>query len=256
MSEWLKWSQTRLLFTLGISYILFAEAMSLLLSDGATCIVNPAKYGAYYAEKNECPALHVFFVETATTIFEKLGDPNWVIAVSAVVTAIFTVVLGTFTISLARSTRIAATAAEKALTEIERPWLFLEGTTIRRREMNDGPRVPNFWFIKLHWKNIGRAPAVIEECLFRILPKSTMSDAPVYLRGNELLCKATAAVGEEFETNEVGPGAHIEEQLVFFGRMTYTELNGKSHETAFALEVSPIIPASVPHGNKNYFYYT
>jgi hypothetical protein len=45
MSEWLKWSQIRLLTTLGISYLLFAEMVSLFLSDGATCIVNPAKYG-------------------------------------------------------------------------------------------------------------------------------------------------------------------------------------------------------------------
>ena len=215
MSEWLKWSQSRLLIIIGVSYFIFAELLSLLLSDGATCIVNPAKYGAYYAEKNECPALHIFLIKIFASILQILGDPNWVIAFSAVVTAIFTVIHGTFTISLARSTRIAANAAEKALTEIERPWLFLEGTTIRRREFPGQPIQPNNWYIKLHWKNIGRLPALVEECLFRILPTSEMPVNPIYLKGNELRCKATVASNEEFETNEVGPGPHTDKPLVF-----------------------------------------
>src|SRR6266436_9102754 len=59
-------------------------------------------------------------------------DKNAVItALGTLVIAVFTTVLGIFTISLARSTRIAANAADlsvkiaqRALTELERPYLF------------------------------------------------------------------------------------------------------------------------------------
>jgi hypothetical protein len=90
MSEWLKWSQLRLLITLGISYVLFAEVVSLLLSDGATCIVNPAAYGSDYAENNECPALHVALIKLATTVIEKLGDPNNITMLATIAIAAFT----------------------------------------------------------------------------------------------------------------------------------------------------------------------
>jgi hypothetical protein len=154
--SWLKWSQTRLLATLGISYSLFAEFTSILASDSATCIVNPAKYSAYYAEKNECPSLHIFLIKFFSNVFEILGDPNWVIAISAVVTAIFTVVLGIFTISVARSTRIAATAAESALTFTERAFVFM-------KYMDASPIfAPNDiivgWDFHVVWENSGSTP--------------------------------------------------------------------------------------------------
>jgi hypothetical protein len=106
MSERLKWSQLRLLMTLGISYLLFAEAVSLLVSDGATCIVNPAKYGPYYADSNQCPPFHVFLIKIGARIFEVLRDPNWVIA-------IFTIVLAGSTIGLWLSTNRPWSAGEK-----------------------------------------------------------------------------------------------------------------------------------------------
>ena len=125
MSTLLRWSQARLLSTIAIGYLLFADIASWSFTDGATCIVNPARYGSYYAETGKCPTLDVAFIKILATIFDALRDPNWVIAIATVVTAAFTVVLGTFTISLARSTRTAATAAQKALTELERPYLFI-----------------------------------------------------------------------------------------------------------------------------------
>jgi hypothetical protein len=156
MSEWLKWSQGRLLVTLGISYVLFAEIVSLLLFDGATCVINPADYGEYYAERNECPALHVFCFKVAASVFEKLGDPNWVIAISAVVTAIFTVVLGIFTISVARSTRIAAYAAQSALTFTERAFVFMKymyaSPIYGSLDMIAG------WDFHVVWENSGSTP--------------------------------------------------------------------------------------------------
>jgi hypothetical protein len=65
MSGWLQWSQARLLTTLTIGYLLFTEITSWLFTDGTTCILNPAIYGSYYAENNECPAFHVALFKIA-----------------------------------------------------------------------------------------------------------------------------------------------------------------------------------------------
>ena len=117
MSDWLKWSQLRLLVTLGVSYVLFGELASLLSSDGETCIVNPAKYGDYYADNNECPALHILLLKLLAAIFEKLGDPNWVIAV-------FTVILAFATGFLYFATRDLVKGAERTTQTQLRAFVF------------------------------------------------------------------------------------------------------------------------------------
>ena len=43
--------------------------------------------------------------------------------------------------------------------------------------------------------------------------------------------------------------------FVFFGRLTYRELNGKVHHTGYAVEVSPHMAAFSPHNNNAYDYY-
>jgi hypothetical protein len=176
-------------------------------------------------------------------------------AVSTAIIAIFTAVLGCFTISLAKSTRIAARAAEKALTELERPWVFLEGARIRRRELPGERITPNNWWIEMHWKNIGRAPAIIEECVFGIEPKSTLPKKPVYAKDHRLICPRTIAAGDVVKTNEVGPAPGTDELLVFFGKHTYKELNGQIHEAGFALEISPHMPAFSSYDSDQYTYY-
>jgi hypothetical protein len=156
----------------------------------------------------------------------------------------------------AEAATLQAQVAERSLTELERPWLFLEGATIRRRDLPDQQLIPNAWFIKLHWKNVGRAPALIEECLFDISPKETIPDEPVYNNQIGLHCPRTVPAGDTVETREVGPAPGNDGILVFYGRMTYTELSGKRHKTGFAVEVSPHIAAFSPHGNNKYDYYT
>jgi hypothetical protein len=206
------------------------------------------------------PRLHVFLFKIAASVFEKLGDPNWVIALSAVITAFFTGILGYFTVSLARSTRIAANAAEKAVIEIERPWLFLEGATVRPRDPRTMTIIQNNWYIKLHWKNLGRSPAIVTDCIFKLIEFSTVGPEPDYTGALPLTLQRTIGVGESVPTNEVGPARKSTEgvegpELIFFGRLTYSELNGKIHNTGFALRVAAAIPAYARYENKDYDYY-
>lgn len=151
---------------------------------------------------------------------------------------------------------LQAKVAERSFTELERPWLFLEGATVSRRELPGQALVPNNWFIKLHWKNVGRAPALIVECTFQIAPKEKIADEPAYDQRSQLSCPRTVPVGGTIETTEVGPAPGKHEYLVFYGKLTYTELSGKRHTTGFAVEVSPHIAAFNPHNNDKYDYYT
>src|SRR6266851_5756876 len=155
----------------------------------------------------------------------------------------------------AEAATVQAKVAERSLTELERPWLFLEGATVIRRDLPGQQLIPNNWFIKLHWKNVGRAPALIEDCLFQIVPKASITNEPVYDKRSGISCPRTVAVGETIETFQVGPAPGKNEILVFYGRITYTELSGKRHETGFAVEVSPHMPACSPHNNDKYDYY-
>lgn len=151
----------------------------------------------------------------------------------------------------------SAAVAERALTDLERPWLFLASVSIRFNPSATGLLEPNRWFLKLHWKNVGRAPAIVDECLFSIELKKNLPETPVYNPDLKLNCQHTIAEKETVETNEVGPARRQDEEiLVFFGRMTYRELGGKKHETGYAIEVSPHMPAYSPHDSSKYNYYT
>lgn len=144
---------------------------------------------------------------------------------------------------------------------MERPWLFLEGATISRRELPGQPITPNNWSIKLRWKNVGRSPAIVERCEFKLTDRGIIPAQPDYNNSGDLLTPAMIAQDTEFETNEVGPGPSIGTkngqpvQFIFFGRQTYKDLTGIIHRTGFAVEVSPHIAAFVPHHNRAYDYY-
>lgn len=139
----------------------------------------------------------------------------------------------------------------------QRPWLFLLGATISRRQP---PTVPNAWYIKLRWKNVGRSPALIERCELKLVDKDFIPSQPDYSGSVDLPTVAMAAQDSEFETDEIGPGNVTTKNgqpilFVVFGRLTYKQLNGMVHHTGFALEVSPHIPAFSPHHNRAYDYY-
>ena len=85
--------------------------------------------------------------EFITALSETVHKPEWVTAYATIVIALFTILLGLFNASLAKSTRRAAIAAENALIELERPWVFVEGARIIRRDMPGQEPIPNNWYI-------------------------------------------------------------------------------------------------------------
>jgi hypothetical protein len=147
--------------------------------------------------------------------------------------------------------------SERSLNELERPWLFLSSVSIRwRSRAPDGPLIFNNWFAKIHWKNIGRSPAIVESCVFAIVDKSRLPAIPAYSPGMELSVQHTIAAAETVESSEVGPSPGRDEHLIFYGRIVYRELGGKTHETGFAIEMSHVMPAYVSHNNREYNYFT
>jgi hypothetical protein len=172
------------------------------------------------------------------------------------VVALFAAVLGVSTILLRRATRHSGKVAERGLSE--RPWLFLQGATIARRELPGQKGVPNNFSVHLKWKNVGRSPAIIEECSFKFEDINKVGEEPDYSGAGQLNTSSPMSVSQEFETNAVSPaptGANANTQYIMFGRLTYAELNGRQHHTGFALHISPHIAAFSRYGEAAYDYY-
>ena len=184
---------------------------------------------------------------------------------SGAITAIATAFIGFFTYILYKATsqlRAIAKRQAEALTDLERPWLFMEASRVERR---DGapidPQLPHNWYISFIWRNVGRTPAVIEDCVIKIEPTELLPEIPDYTNASELVCPSTVAKDDEFETSQVGPGEEKRTKdgkaicLTIYGRLTYKQLSGRVHHTGFALDVSPNLPAASGHRNKKYEYY-
>ena len=179
-------------------------------------------------------------------------------AVSTVIIAIFTAILGYFTISLSNSTRIAANAAEKALNELERPWIFLEVVNIRIRHADH----PNGWAVVLHWRNVGRSPAIIDDCVFDLVAKKLMVESSDYSRCiNHFQCKKTVSAGDGFVTTESGPDpAQLPSltgvNLIIYGKLSYQGLSRVHYTSGFAIEISIDGSSFTTFGGDAYNYYT
>lgn len=181
------------------------------------------------------------------------------------ITAIATGFIGYFTYTLYQATNQLRAIGERqaeALTDLERPWLFMEAVRVERREGAPiNPRIPNNWYISFKWRNVGRAPALIEDCIIKIEPTELLPEIPNYTNASPLSCPSTVAKDVEFETGQVGPGEEkgVKDgepvNLTIYGRLTYKELGGKLHHTGFAMDVSPHLPAASTHRNKRYEYY-
>jgi hypothetical protein len=171
-----------------------------------------------------------------------------------------TVVLGLATIGLWFATIRGARIAERALTEHERPWLFFSSAGIQLRDPHSQPRPPNQFHVELLWENVGRAPALIDGCDAKFVDKDDLPARPDYSDCVQLDTDRTLPVGERFQTNLIGPTVPTKNgkpiQYVMIGRMRYSELNGKQHETGFAIEIAPFMPAFASCSNKAYEYYT
>jgi hypothetical protein len=87
-----KWSNTRLFWTLVLSYVFFAEAVSWITSQTSLCIVDAESYGEYYSEHRECPKPHVVLIKSLASVFEAVGH-EWLLAIATTVIAGFTATL-------------------------------------------------------------------------------------------------------------------------------------------------------------------
>jgi hypothetical protein len=128
-----------------------------------------------------------------------------------------------------------------------RPVLQLDGVSISRR----GGGQANAFFVRLKWKNVGGAPAVIEDCVVRCDDLERLPKQPEYAAAVAIDCPRDLAPGAAFETQGFGPavgGAHGEARavnnglpvrVVVYGRLAYRDPAGRAHSTGFSMEVSP-----------------
>ena len=199
-----------------------------------------------------------------------------VIAIAAVVAAVFAAVLYGATRSLARlaneqladldvvieTSREAATAAARSaevVIGLERSWLFVDKY---RLSSDDGYKTPNNWTIVLRWRNVGRAPAVVEEFVLTIRDIDTLPPMPDYGDASLVVCNAHAVMpGQAFVTQRVGPSSAIAMKdgkpvhFVIFGKITYRQLSGTRHSTGFAMSVSPDRPTASVYRSDAYNYW-
>jgi hypothetical protein len=147
LTPFLKWSDKRLFWTLFLSYLAILEAASWIVSRIPPCIVEAAKYGTYY-QNNECPAPHVVFIVTVSSILEALGH-DWIIAISAVVTAFFTG-------SLWFSTHLLWKAGERHSERQLRAYILIADGGIELMVTAAGK---NYLKISTTIKNFGQTPA-------------------------------------------------------------------------------------------------
>lgn len=184
----------------------------------------------------------------------KTSIETWTIGTS-IVTA-FILLIQTFVFGR-QATRLKQTV--ESIEKTERPYLFVEKVRVRRR---DPPSVPNSWYISFQFRNVGRMPAIVKECIVRIEDRDNISEIPDYAKAVQLTCKETVASNKAFTTSEIGPAPEIRVKngddpvlFVVFGKITYTELTGKTHHTGFAVEVSPHIPAFSNFNKEGYDKY-
>jgi hypothetical protein len=212
---------------------------------------------------------------------------GWLDSHNGTLTALATLVVAAFTAALWRSTsklwkeanraseisRRAAQAAEKSadasvalLRDVERPWIVLEGALVRRREMGfeDEPLLPNNFFIKFKFRNVGRTPAMIDDVVVELADKREIGPEPTFTeRSLHLRGAATLAADGTFDANEFGPGPQSKDVAtkdvifyVIFGKVSYREPNGRQHATGFAVEVSPHMAAFSSYPADAFTYWT
>lgn len=247
--RWLVWPIAVLAIAI---WIQVGIESSLIPKYGDICTKNE------YTGQKECATYHIVFV--SLWYLAKFFDDH-----AGAIAALATVFIGFFTFTLYKATDQLKSISERqiqALTDLERPWIFIQQTHLERREDDGGPIIPNYFWISFVCKNVGRAPAIIEECFVKIHDKKTISKIPDYSEPRiHLRCPATVAVGIEFETSSFGPPSQpdiAEADVIFyviFGKITYKELNGTIHHTGFSVEVSPHMAASTSHPNPAYDYY-
>jgi len=171
------------------------------------------------------------------------ANGNTIAALSTLVIAVFAYFSWNSTNKLWKSTN----ELTRATIGLERPYLFVDRVHIKR---DSGPGDINAWFIRFKFRNVGRAPAEINECKIGIRDKDLLEDEPDYTDAADMPFVQILAPNRTFWTQAMGPSAPIRMkegkavQFVVFGKIKYKDLMGNDHETRFSAEVSPNMPVS------------
>lgn len=160
----------------------------------------------------------------------------------------------------AKAARKSAKVAEQTLVEHERPWVFRYTVHVEWRDM---PNIPfNNWMISLKWKNVGRSPALIKKYEFSFVDKDKLPITPDYSKCTQVGVVSSIANGDSFKTQKVGLSLGGEKrpdgkpvEYVFFGRLIYTDMNGRHHCSGFALMIAPIGCFALEYNSDSYNYY-
>lgn len=162
----------------------------------------------------------------------------------------------------------AAEAAERALTDFERPWLFHNGTKIARRDQNEvragkGP-VRNAYFVTISLENAGRMLAVIESIEVKFIDKNVAPENPDYSEMFPLNFPIFVNPGKKTTLNKpmdgigsIGPpnGPDTPIEYVFYGLVRYKGLNSRAHTTGFGIAISAVMPVCASFGGDKYNYH-
>jgi hypothetical protein len=160
----------------------------------------------------------------------------------------------------AEAAKKSADMAERTLTEHERPWLFRNQIRIQDGVLSRVLGI-NSYFVFLIWKNVGRAPALIEGFEWNFIDENCLPDVPDYTGARREGTPSGLPEGESFETQGRGPpnspspdGGLI--TYVFFGRLFYKDMGGHSHVSGYAIRISPYGAVVLEAGGQAYNYYT
>lgn len=251
---------------IGLAFLALASLPS------PTCeppIANPKGNETTANPQKDCPTI---FGATLVYIGHFIHEyRDEITASSTAIVALFTIVLGVFTIKLSTSTRIAATAAQdsantaqRALTNLERPWLYVDkvesaGVTVRRE---DGKR-------ELHVtaKNCGRGVAELTRFSgggkvagSKIdVGKIEIGSVPLDdLLGSNLVPNQTMIFTIPLTEMEAKNGHEkiLDGRLefVFRGLVGYRSPIGDGHELGFCVRYDSETKNFVGHGGKKYNY--
>jgi hypothetical protein len=228
----LNWSEQRLLTTLGIATAIVMEPVSWLTSGPSPCIVNPANYGDYYAESNICPTFHVFLFKILAAIFEKLGEPNWVIAT-------FTIVLAASNIGLWLSTNKLWRSADDNMRVLERAYLGVGPTQIKIVEPEG--ETPRHVHVGTTIDNVGKTAAFITKIYGEFSFTPPNGDVPVYEHGAGTRVDFVIAGNTNCPLTPVNFNTRFVEPQFFWGYIEFMDIFRRPH---IARSCTVIYPAT------------
>ena len=126
-----------------------------------------------------------------------------------------------------------------------RPLLQLDGVSVTRRDGASG------FFVKLNWKNVGEARAIIEDCVVSCDDLEQLPATPDYAAAVAIACPPTLGAGAGFQTGGFGPAVTARagevrnlaqrepRRVAVYGRLTYRDGAGRRRATGFSMEVAP-----------------